>query len=377
VSKRRKIERPADFTAGPLPEEVAHEQAVASHRDRVLSDEHVRAAFPARQRDGELDRSSYREGSTAQGRRKMGAVSPEERYAVAMEFVPHQPTLDRVRVQRGVVEAVMRVPFVTLALDADLLSRHYAFAIWVSRLTGSYDWRSDLTTERIEEFAAATLNGMSHRTVNTYRSQLMRVKRGDNLPLKSGRKSKALTPIHQSEYDEMWLNGDKCDKWSDEVLTLLALAGGAGLRPNEINYIQSSWVNKSTRGLYIRVPNDHGEFRDVPVFGRYANTIEKAVARTGRNDYLVMPRLVSRRNLVSQLKTNVTPLQSSFANYDTIRVRNLWITRMLAAGVPMVVIAQVAGVKGGSSLLADLASDLPKPELSRVFEYLSLPELTT
>lgn len=376
MSKRRKIERPAELSEGPRPEALAYEKAAEEHRNRVLSNEHVQAAFPPRQRDGEHDRASYREGSTTQGRKKMGAVSPEERYAVAMEFVPHQPTLDRIRVQQEVVEAVMRVPFKSLALDADLLSRHYAFAIWNYKLTGSYDWRSDLTKDRVREFAAATLTGVAQRTVDTYCSQLMRVMRGDTIPLRSGRKSKALTPFAPTDFDGMWLSGDKCGQWSDDVLTLLALAGGAGLRPSEINYIQASWVNQSRRGLYVRVPDTKGEFRDVPVFGRYADAIVRAVARTGANEYLVMPQLISRRNLVSALKKNVTPLQSSFANYDTIRARNLWITKMLATGVPMVVVARVAGVTGGSSLLADLAADLPKPELDEIFKYLSLPGLT-
>lgn len=375
MSKRRRIERPAG-TATQSTVAATYEQSSEELRDRVLSSEHVQAAASLRhRRNGDLDHAAYQQGSVSLGRRTVAQVTAEERYAVAMAFVPHLPVLDVVRLRAQAVEPVMRVPFTSLSLDGDLISRMFSFALWHTNHSGSFDWHVDLTEENIDTYMASAVTGLTQRTRNTYRSQLMRVMRGDNIPRKATRKTKAVTPFTADEWERLWDDANAAGPWSVDATTHLALAGGAGLRPAEINYIQGSWVIESGHGLYIRVPDSSGSFRDVPVTGRYVPVIRRA-AKNGPHAYLVMPQLVARRNLASHLKAMVKPLQSNFATYDGTRARNVWISRLLATGVPMVVVAYVAGVSGGSSLLADLTAELPEPDLDEVFKFLSLPELT-
>jgi hypothetical protein len=378
MSRRRKVERPADL-ADHLAAEAARYEAVADeHREQVLSSEHVQAAVAHRAVDRprrvDLDRASYRAGSTTQGAKALPAISVEERYAVAMEYVPQQPIIDVVRARKQAVELVMRVPFKSLQTDAALLSRAYALIIWRLNTSGSFEARTDLTEEIIDEFVLATQAGVSQKTLNTYRSQLRRIMRGDAVPMRAGRKSKALSPYGTPDFERIWFAASHAGQWTEDAMTHVALSGGAGLRPNEINYVRGSQVNTTSAGTYIRVPTGTGEFRDVPVQGRYADVIVRA-AQAGPSTFLVMPQLVARRNVLTHLKKQVSALHSSFIDYDTIRARNLWISRLLAANVPTVVIAEIAGIGAGSSTLSDLAAYLPKPGLGHVFDCLKQPSL--
>jgi hypothetical protein len=375
MSKRRKIERP-DGMAAQAAAALAYEQATEERRSRVLSDEQMQAAATVRhRRDADVDKAAYQQGSVAMGRREVEKVTAEERYAVAMTFVPHLPVLDVVRLRPQAVEPVMRVPFRSLGLDADLISRMFSFALWHTSRFGSFDWKVDLTEEKIDAHMASVATTLSQRTVNTYRSQLTRVMRGDKPPRRSGRKTKAVAAYSAQDWERLWENANAAGQWADDASTLLALAGGAGLRPSEVNYVQGSWVHESDRGMFIRVPDSKGGFRDVPVIGRYVDVIRRAV-RCRPHTYLVMPQYGVRRNMTSHLKARVKPLQSNFEQYDGVRARNAWLSRLLTTGVPMVVVAYVAGVGGGSSLLADLAADLPVPEPEQVFKFLAMPELT-
>lgn len=378
MSKRRKVERPADFADHLANTAAGYESAADAHRAQVLSSEHVQAAaahrIADRPRQVDLDRASYRAGSTVLGGKMVAAISPEERYAVAMQYLPHQPIIDVVRARPQAVELVMRVPFKSLKSDASLLSRAYAFIIWRHNTSGSFDPRTDLTEQLIDEFVLTTQAEVAQRTVNTYRSQLRRIMRGDAIPMRPGRKSKALAPYSQGDFERIWYGASHAGHWTKDAMTHVALSGGAGLRANEINYARGSSVNVTSAGTFIRVPSATTEFRDVPVQGRYADVIVRA-AESAPNTFLVMPQLVARRNLLTHLKKQVSALHSSFIDYDIIRARNLWISRLLAAKVPTVVVAQVAGVSGGSSLLSDLAAHLPQPGLGHVFDCLDQPSL--
>lgn len=374
MSRRREVARPEELTNQPSPVGEAYEARRGQHRSAVLSMPEVKAGLPTHSTPAAGERAAYIEGSNALGRRALGPISVQERYELLMEYKPKTSSLDRMRVKHEVVEAAMRVPFVSVRGDATNLGATYAFAIWRVSRTGSFDWRRDLTKQNIDQFAAEELVGKRPGTINTYRSTLMRVMRGEAAGPKGGGKTKARTAHSEAQWNELWDGASHAGQWTEPALTHLSLSGGVGLRPNEINYVRGSWVRKSQHGMYVRVPNDAGEFRDVPVFDRYADVIERAAA-VGHDGYLVMPQLVSRKNVLSHLKVQVTRLRSSFAEYSAVRARHYWISRMLATGVPAVVIAQVADIGPGTSLIADLLSDLPQPDLEQCFHHLDIPGL--
>lgn len=375
MSRRREVERPQELTNQTSPVGEAYEARRGQHRAAVLSMPEAEAAFPTHSTPDAVERAAYIEGSSALGRRALGPISVQERYELLMEYKPKTSSLDRMRVKHEVVEAAMRVPFMSVRADASNLGATYSFAIWRVSRTGSFSWRSDLTKPNIDQFAAEELVGKKPGTINTYRSTLMRVMRGEAAGPKGGGKTKARTAHTESQWNELWEGASHAGQWTEPARTHLSLSGGAGLRSNEINYIRGSWVRKSQHGIYVRVPNDAGEFRDVPVFDKYAEIIERA-ASVGHDGYLVMPQLVSRKNVLSHLKMQVARLRSNFAEYSAVRARHYWISRMLATGVPGVVIAQVADIGPGTSLIADLLSDLPKPDLDQCFRHLDIPGLT-
>lgn len=374
MSRRREVVRPQRMTNQPSPAGEAFKARQDQHRSDLLSMPEAEAAFPTHSTPDAVERAAYIAGSTALGRRALGPISVQERYELLMEFKPNTSSIDRLRVKPEVVEAVIRVPFISVRGDASNLGSTYRFAIWWMSRTGSFEWRRDLTKPNIDQFAAEELVGKTRGTINTYRSTLMRVMRGEAAGPRVGGKTKARTAHSEAQWNELWDAALHAGKWTAPAMTHMSLSGAAGLRSKEINYIRGSWVRKSQDGLYVRVPNDAGEFRDIPVFGKYAEAIEMAAA-VSPDGYLVMPQLVSRQNVLNHLKLQVTRLRSSFAEYSAVRARHYWIARMLATGVPAVVVAKVADIGPGTSLIADLLGDLPKPDLDECFRSLDIPTL--
>lgn len=374
MSRRRKVERPEDFAKGQAEAFESLRSKSESDRDQAVAEPAAKAAIQV-SRGAIEHKAAYIEGSASLGRRRLGVPTIEERYDYLWAYAPHRDALSRVRVRAQVIEAVMRVPYVSAKTDSSMMGRTYAFGMWMDETRGSFDWRRDLTQENIRAFAAATLSEHGPGTVNTYRSTLSRVQRGGEIITPLGGKTRARSAHTEAEWRNLNATAAVAGPYADDLRTHLALSGGAGLRYDEIPWAHASWVHQSEDGTFIRVPNKKGEFREVPLLGTYAVTIRDAAARN-EGTYLVLPHLRARRNVLAYLKQRVRGMHPVIADYDASRARHYWITRMLAAAVPAVLIAEIADIGPGGSLLSDLLSDMPRPDLRQAFNDLSAASLS-
>ncbi|SEB98986.1 hypothetical protein SAMN04489844_1461 [Nocardioides exalbidus] len=283
--------------------------------------------------------------------------------------------MSRIRVRPQVVEAVMRVPYVSARTDGAMMGRTYMFAMWLDETQGSFDWRRDLTAENINAFAAANLVTHAQGTVNTYRSTLMRVKRGGQIVTPVGKRTEARRAYTSMEFEVIERTIDVAGSEGEDWKVHLALSGGAGLRPEEIPYAHASWVHEGPSGTFIRVPNKKGTYRDVPLLGRFAETIRNA-ARRNEGTYLFCPELRGRANALSYMKRKIRGMHPSIVDYDVTRARHYWISRMLDAAVPATLIAEIADIHAGAHLLADLLSEMPRPDLDESFAALAAAGLS-
>lgn len=374
MSRRREITRPEDVAKGQAEAFEGLQRKSESDRASALAQPAARAAIDV-SRGSIEDAAAYQDGSVSLGRRRIGVPTVEERYDNLWAYAPHRDASSRMRVRSQIVEAVMRVPYVSARTDASMMGRTYAFAIWMDETRGSFDWSRDLTQENIRAFAAATLSEHGTGTVNTYRSTLSRVQRGGEIITPLGGKTKARSAYTEAEWSNFMRTAEVAGPYAEDLRTHLALSGGAGLRQDEIPWAHASWVHTSADGVFIRVPNKQGEFREVPLRGRYAAVISDAAVRNA-GTYLVLPHLRSRRNALAYLKQRVRGMHPAIADYDVARARHYWITRMLATAVPAVLIAEIADIGPGGSLLSDLLSDMPRPDLHEAFCALSASALT-
>ncbi len=374
MSRRREVERPDDVAKGQAATfELLRRKSEVDRAD-ALSKPAAQAAIAVSRRSVESE-AAYIEGSVSLGRRRIGVPTVEERYDYLWAYAPHRDALSRMRVRSQIVEAVIRVPYVSARTDASMMGRLYAFAMWMDETRGSFDWSRDLTQENINAFAAATLSHHGTGTVNTYRSTLCRVQRGGAIVTPLGGKTKARSAYTEAEWANFMRTVEAAGPYADDLRVHLALSGGAGLRQDEIPWAHASWVHECVDGVFLRVPNKKGEFREVPLRGKYLVAISAAAVRNA-GTYLVLPHLRARRNLLAYLKQRVRGMHPAFADYDVSRARHYWITQMLAAAVPAVLIAEIADIGPGGSLLSDLLSDMPRPDLHETFRALSVLELT-
>ena len=153
-----------------------------------------------------------------------------------------------------------------------------------------------------------------------------------------------------------WARGLPTERMRQRVGVIIALALGAGLHAGEIEAATAACVHPMfPTGFEIRVRGNRA--RRVPLVSRWDATLHDAVFRS-RGGSLLFPNQAKVREraingLFSGLPTSPSPKLS------VPRLRTTWIVQHLDAGVPLNLLAEVAGTEHFTRYMAFMASPQP------------------
>jgi hypothetical protein len=131
------------------------------------------------------------------------------------------------------------------------------------------------------------------------------------------------------------------------VLFFVAAAMGAGLDGYELLQVTAADVIITRSHVSIRVTDEQGFQRDIPVRRPYHDMLKEAVATS--TTPLLIGDVGGRRNIISQLSQRV--VVDGLPRLKTFRMRSTWLERHIANGTDISLLIELAGRPSAESVI--------------------------
>jgi hypothetical protein len=263
------------------------------------------------------------------------------------------------------VRLVNHVAYVSDETDDAMCNWTYDFAEWLLTTEGVFDPSYQMTEDRISAYLSDRKCALAPASRTTGRSTLRRVRKAmvDHAPTQP--KAEPRTPVQVAyTVSERYKHYNAAKTLAGvqklEMLTLLDLTYGAGLQASEVNKASGSWIRDLPKGpLVILVPDENGEYREVPVFGEAAGRL-----RARQHDGLLLrPDVTRRHNVISAISKDCGKQASGLAGFRAARARSRWITDYMTLPVPFVSVCLIAGISAKSRTFPDLLGSMDEHEV--------------
>ena len=288
------------------------------------------------------------------------------------------PAAAREAVRDAVTACILHVPYISPTSDKNMASHLYQFATWNFErkaglgLPGSFDPANDLSDSLMTAYREELRGrGMSDRSLATRLSVIRRIRNAAfGITPWRGKATRASAPYTDGEWKNLTFSvGTVPDvRLRREMQTLLALVGGAGLRPWEASRVMACDVTSHRGYVTVTAADRRGEVRVLPVIGSPARTLEAAARAEG---YLLRPRLERRGQVLANISdSHARQGRTALAHFDPWRARHRWVVSLLVRPIPAADVLYLAGINPGSALISDLRRYLPTPSDDQMIQRL-------
>lgn len=295
--------------------------------------------------------------TSATGARTTTGATPQDHHRLSrlLAFRPIRVTDDKVLA--AAAEVVMRDPAQEERTDK---RRMLCVAVLLMRDTETH---GDIDTDRafrrtnVDLHVRAEYAGYERKTVETYRADLYRYGRRIH-PVEYPSRAKqpgrvcVQEPYSAVEVTRFWTYAQTLPPMTGvRMQIMLALAAGAGARPEEMSQLRTEDVSVTRHDVEVRLTSRrHGGSRVVPVVGADAVAAIRARVATGSVDFMVPGR--DRRNAGSRLNSLLRG-QGRTVTINPRRLRHFWIVQLAGTCIPTALLLSLADL-GDSHTLHEL-----------------------
>lgn len=222
-------------------------------------------------------------------------------------------------VRDAVVGQILLVPFKSADSDQTMCSVLYAFADYIYERKGDFCPDQHLTSRLIEHYLADRQRELAPSSLSTHRSTLLRIREGHPDKPRRARIPRKVSAMPYTQDEWLTLrrrvDGLVDQELRTELMKVLDLTGEAGLRTQEAIHATGQWICIVDDVTLLQIPNRHGEFREVPVFGAAGDRLARF---RGTSDYLLAPTLSNRDNVMSKVRARAAKHGTAARIGDTV-----------------------------------------------------------